>query len=208
MVVIGFFFGQWAWPHIRGFLTKEKGKEEFISKRLSIEIRRAKFHYFKYLGRAHHKWKDDKYPDETIEQFIDSLTYPAWIKDGSELPDKIRKNIGNPPDRNWEFFLAFYEDFEKVIKTGTEGKFLKECEYEKFHECRQDLTYFWDEVGGKIYKHSTLRYEDVKPGMKDDERILISMCYLSVALFKANERYSSGRVSLYRLVSQYYAEKN
>lgn len=207
VLVLGFFCGHVLWPLFYNLFTRASNKEEFVSRRRAIEIRRAKFYYFKLLGRAFHKWNGSDKP-QTINEFVDSLNYPAWLT-GAEtrLDDKIRSKIGNPPQWPWTFFFEFYKDFYGVMYHGEEGHLLSEKEFDQFHLIQQDLTYFWDEVAQKVLDGS-LRYSDIIDDMHDDMRVIKSLCFLDVALYVANKRDAQIKIPLYRLAHRYFWEES
>ena len=189
---------------------------EFISKRRNFaaqydiwrneKMGQDKTKLFSYLGRAYNRWREanPELPGD-IQLFIDQAEYPEWIpiRHGN-LSEAATENV-IWMEEHWEFFKQFYDEVASVLGSHDRALLLiNEEEARDFHDVRQRINYFWEEIGRHVFLKRSLRYKDIEEWLETDHRVIKVLPYLAISLHVINRQKGKKGQYMFQLGAKYF----
>ena len=200
---IGFFVA-FIGNQVIGWVARAKGYEQFFEVFRAESTGRARSELFNNLGYAYEKWKIANgltQAPAALEDLIEQTPIPPWlpIKDG-ELIEVVQREFSSSPPLLWRLSKDLYMEIDDFLKGRIDNPTLmRDTDVKEFHYARQRLSYFYDDVGDRVFRRGTLRYHNIRRDVRADARLLKTLMYLGIGLHFANKQKGTGHSGLYYL---------
>lgn len=209
LILLGFGVGFYLLPLFLRWGRKPQEIKEMHNR--VREMAKAKNEFYKHLGRAYEKWRKTRVNFEertpkTINLLLQKLEYPDWLPVGRKenLYDVAMGIARTSPPFMFSFSLDLYKEVEEQKKQGNPTNLLSEQECLEFDNARQTLIYFWNDVGRAVYKDRKFWYGDIKEQLKEEERTIKALTFLSVSLHIQIHQVGDGDKYFFKLCRRYF----
>ena len=201
MFLYGIGLGLFVIPLFLRWLEQEKEFERFFDELGSEKLGRARIRFFKNFSRAYHTWKSiGNNRPESIDKLISDSDFPDWIPvvEG-ELRLIAKEKYKDKPSELWQFIHYLSEVVDNYMRTRNipDQSPLNKEEIEEFHEARQTLSYFWNNVGIKLLRWRKLRYRNVKHYAEAEKDLIKCLSYISIEAHISINREGRGQEITY-----------
>jgi len=184
MLVYGIGIGLFFIPCFIQWLEQGNEFERFFIELGAEKMGRARTRFFKNFSRGYEKWKSiNNCPHDNIDKLIRTSDFPSWIPvTEGELRHVAEEKYTEEPTYLWQFIRDLNNEIENYIRAGEmpDSPLLTKEEIEEFHEARQTLSYFWNNVGIRLVRWRKLRYRNIKPYAESEKDLIKCLSYQSI----------------------------